>query len=192
MVYALGDWRITMLRATAALVFGVLTLLWPGLTLLVLVVMFGAFVLVDGISELIDVVRSDTAVRARRGWRILDGVLGVLAGLITFVWPGITALVLLVLIAAWAILTGGVRLWAAIKVRHEFAYAWLFGLSGVLSVVFGVLLLITPGTGALVVTWLIGWYSLMLAVLLFMHGWYERGIERGTRFDMGSVRPVAM
>jgi uncharacterized membrane protein HdeD (DUF308 family) len=192
MIGTFGDWRITMLRATAALAFGVLTLLWPGLTLLVLVVTFGAFVLFDGVSELVDVARNDPAVRAHRGWRIFDGVLGVLAGLVTFLWPGITALALLVLIAAWAILTGGVRLWAAIKVRHELDYAWLFGLAGALSVVFGVMLLITPGAGALVITWLIGWYSLALAVILFMHGWYQRGIQRGSRVDMGSVRRVAM
>ena len=171
------DWRLIMLRAFAALAFGLLTLAWPGLTVLVLVVMFGAYALVDGAFTLVDVARDRPATRAHRGWLIFDGVLGVLAGLITFVWPGITALALLFVIAAWAIVTGALRIRAAIAVRDEVPHVWLFGLGGALSIVFGILLVITPGAGVLVITWLVGWFALVTAAMLFVHGWHMRTLQ---------------
>ena len=185
------DWRFTMLRAFAALVFGVLTLVWPGLTLLVLVTLFGAYVLVDGVFTLVDVVRGDPATRAHRGWAIVEGVAGIAAGVITFAWPSITALALLFLIAVWAVVVGAVRLWIAIEARGVIPHAWLFGLLGVLSILFGVLLMITPGPGALVITWLIGWYAILFAALLFVVGWQQREIEHGIHSrDTGSMRSV--
>jgi len=180
MMHVLGDWRLVALRAFAALVFGVLTLIWPGITLWTLVVLFGAYVLVDGLFELADVVRSTPETRSHRAWHIFDGLLGVAAGIVTFVWPGITALALLFLIGIWAVLAGAVRLWMSIEARRVLPYPWLVGLSGVLSIVFGVALMITPGTGALVITWLIGWYAVVFAVALFALAWYLRGIERAS------------
>src|SRR4051812_48123172 len=161
------DWRLIALRGLAALVFGVLTLIWPGITLWTLVVLFGAYVLVDGVFELVDVARGAPATRSHRAWHIFDGLLGIAAGIVTFVWPGITALALLFLIGVWAVVSGAVRLWMSIEGRGVLPYPWLLGLSGVLSIVFGIALMITPGTGALVITWLIGWYAVVLAVALF-------------------------
>jgi uncharacterized membrane protein HdeD (DUF308 family) len=175
------DWRLIMLRAFAALTFGLLTLVWPGLTLWVLVVMFGAYALVDGVFTLVDVARDRPATRRHRGWLVFDGVLGVLTGLITFVWPAITALALLFVIAAWAIITGALRLWAAIEVRDEVPHVWLFGLGGALSILFGILLVITPGPGVLVITWLIGWYAIIIAAMLFVHGWRMRELQQELR-----------
>ena len=175
------DWRVIMLRAFAALAFGLLTLVWPGLTLWVLVVMFGAYALVDGVFTLVDVARDRPGTRTHRGWLIFDGVLGVLTGLITFVWPAITALALLFVIAAWAIITGALRLRAAIEVRNEVPHVWLFGLGGALSILFGILLVITPGSGVLVITWLIGWYAIIIAAMLFVHGWRMRQLQQEVR-----------
>jgi uncharacterized membrane protein HdeD (DUF308 family) len=175
------DWRLIMLRAFAALTFGLLTLVWPGLTLWVLVVMFGAYALVDGVFTLVDVARDRPETRRHRGWLIFDGVLGVLTGLITFVWPAITALALLFVIAAWAIITGALRLRAAIEVRDEVPHVWLFGLGGALSILFGILLVITPGPGVLVITWLIGWYAIIIAAMLFVHGWRMRELQQEVR-----------
>ncbi len=190
---SLFDWRLMMLRAFAALAFGVLTLLWPGLTLWVLVVMFGAYVLVDGISELVDVARGAPATRTHRGWHILDGIVAIAAGLVTFVWPAITALALLFVIAAWAIVSGAIRLWIAISYREVVPHAWLVGLAGALSIVFGVVLAITPGPGALVITWLIGWYAIVFAAILFAYAWRLRGLGREYRQPSSrSARPATV
>jgi uncharacterized membrane protein HdeD (DUF308 family) len=186
------EWHLAMLRGLAALTFGVLTLVWPGLTLWVLVVMFGAFVLVDGVFTLIDVFQNHAAAQPHRGWRIFDGIISILAGVVTFVWPAITALALLFLIAAWAIISGVVRLWLAIRLRGEIPHAWLFGLGAAVSIAFGILLAITPGTGALVITWLIGWFAVVFAAIFFTYGWRLRGIERQLRGGgtTHSARPV--
>jgi uncharacterized membrane protein HdeD (DUF308 family) len=184
------DWRLIMLRAVAALAFGLLTLMWPGLTLWVLVVMFGAYVLVDGVFTLVSVVRDQPETRAHRAWYVFDGVVGILAGVVTFAWPAITALALLFVIALWAILTGAVRLWIAIRGREVIPYAWLFGLGGVFSILFGILLVITPGAGALVITWLIGWFALVASGILFVEGWRMREIQREVRAGTGWGRPV--
>jgi uncharacterized membrane protein HdeD (DUF308 family) len=184
------DWRLIMLRAVAALAFGLLTLMWPGLTLWVLVVMFGAYVLVDGVFTLVSVARDEPETRTHRGWHIFDGVVGILAGVVTFAWPAITALALLFVIALWAIVTGAVRLWIAIKGREVIPYAWLFGLGGVFSILFGILLVITPGAGALVITWLIGWYAIVISAILFVEGWHMRGIQREVRAGTQWGRPV--
>ena len=177
----IADWRLFMLRGAAALAFGLLTLVWPGLTLWVLVVIFGAYALVDGVSTLLAVAHDRPATRADRGRRIFDGLVSVAAGVVAFVWPGITALALLFLIAAWAIVAGALRLWTAIRAHDLISHAWLAGLGGALSIVFGVLLIITPGAGALVVTWLIGWYAVLFASILFAIGWDARRLQQGRR-----------
>ncbi len=192
MIQFLGDWRLIALRALAALAFGVLTLIWPGITLWTLVLLFGAYVLVDGLFALADAARNTPTTRPHRAWHILDGLLGVAAGIVTFVWPGITALALLFLIGVWAVVSGAVRLWMSIEAGRMIPYPWLAGLSGVLSIVFGVALMITPGAGALVITWLIGWYAVVFAVALFAVSWHVRRIERDpARRGSSSTRVAA-
>jgi uncharacterized membrane protein HdeD (DUF308 family) len=184
------DWRVIMLRAVAALAFGVLTLVWPGVTLWALVVLFGTYVLVDGVFELVDVVRNVPEVRAHRAWLAFDGLIGIAAGVITLVWPAITALALLYLIAFWALFTGAARLWFAIANRRVL-YPWASVLGAALSIAFGILLLITPGSGALVITWLIGWYAIVFAVVLFALGWQARATQRQREHDGSrTIRPV--
>ena len=108
---------------------------------------------------------------------ILRALLSIGAGVITFAWPDITALALLYVIAFWAILTGGVEIFVAIRVRREISGEWLVILTGLVSIAWGALLLITPGAGALVITWLIGWFALLAGVLRLMFSWQLRKLR---------------
>jgi uncharacterized membrane protein HdeD (DUF308 family) len=158
------SWWVLALRGIAAIIFGLLTFIWPQISLFVLVALFGAYVLVDGIFSIIVALRNQ---EAPQWWvLLLEGIVGVFVGVLTFIWPGITALVLLFLIAFWALITGIFEIVAAIRLRKDIANEWLLGLSGVISVLFGLLLIILPGTGALAVIWLIGAYAIFFGALM--------------------------
>jgi uncharacterized membrane protein HdeD (DUF308 family) len=168
LLHTLGRvWWLVLLRGIAAIVFGVLAWAWPGATLITLVLFWGAYALVDGVAALW------AGWQAKDGgkpmWQVvLIGVLGIAAGIFTFVSPGITAIALLLLIAAWAIVTGVFQIAAAIRLRKEIANEWLLILSGALSVVFGALMIASPGAGALAVLWLIGAFAIAYGALLVM------------------------
>jgi uncharacterized membrane protein HdeD (DUF308 family) len=170
-------WWTLALRGAVAVLFGVLALFWPQITLTVLVLLFGAYALVDGLVALGTVIFGGGRAAGRRPWLILEGILGVAAGVVTFVWPQITAVALLALIAAWAVLTGVVELVAAVRLRREIEGEWLLALSGALSVIFGVLIVIWPGAGALAVVWLIGIYAIIFGVTLLMLGFRLRRLR---------------
>jgi uncharacterized membrane protein HdeD (DUF308 family) len=184
-------WWAVALRGVAALLFGVLALFWPDITLLALLALFGAFALVDGIFAIGTAIFDDRAA-GRRGWLAVQGVAGVAIGIATFVWPGVTTLVLLWLIAVWAVVTGVVEIITAIRLRREISGEWLLALSGALSVVFGLVLVIWPTTGALAVVYLIGIYAVMAGVVLIWLGLRLRRIHRtGSVPGFGPpVRPV--
>ena len=174
------NWWALALRGLAAIVFGVLAFAWPGITLWALVLLFGAYMLVDGIFAIVAAVR--VAGRERRWWLLLvEGVLGVLAGLVAFLWPGITALALLYLVAAWAIVTGILQIVGAIRLRREIEGEWALILGGVLSVIFGVLLAVLPGPGILALVWLIGAYAVVSGVLLIVLALRVRNSVRSNR-----------
>lgn len=157
-------------RGIVALLFGVATLAWPQVTLWALVLMWGAFALADGTIALVAAI-SDKQL-PQRGWTAFWGVTGIAAGVATFVWPSITALALLVVIAVWALVAGVSMIAIAISGRKQLSGAFLIGLSGVLTVALGVLLLANPGTGALAITWAIGWYACLYSALSFGLAWY--------------------
>ena len=159
------NWWALALRGLAAILFGILAFAWPGITLFVLVVFFGAYMLVDGIFAIVAAVRA-AGEQARWWLLLLEGVLGVGVGLVAFFWPGLTALALLYLIAAWAIVTGIMEIAAAIRLRREMVGEWALILGGALSVLFGVLLVVIPArAGLLSLTWLIGAYAVVFGVL---------------------------
>jgi uncharacterized membrane protein HdeD (DUF308 family) len=162
------NWWVLALRGLAAIVFGVLAFVLPGITLWALVILFGAYMLVDGIFAIVTSVR--VAGREARWWLLLiEGVLGVLAGLVAAFLPGLTALALLYFVAAWAIVTGILEIVGAIRLRQEIEGEWALGLSGALSVLFGVLLIVIPApAGLLSLVWLIGAYALAFGVLLLV------------------------
>lgn len=166
MLFIIGSWKSLAFRGAAAVLFGLLALIWPAITLLALVFLFGIYALADGISILVAVFRKSPEVAGRKGLLILHGVVSILSGIIAFVWPGITALALVFVIAAWALITGGLEVAAAIKLRKEISNEWFLGLAGVLAIVFGLFLVIAPGAGALAVTWIIGWYAMLSGALL--------------------------
>lgn len=153
------------------MLFGLVALFWPGLTLFVLIVLFGAYALVDGILAIVAGVRGS---EGRRWLLLAEGVLGVVAGLAVLVWPGMSALVLLYVISAWAIFTGLLKIVMAIASRREVDNEWLMGLSGVLSVVFGIILGVLPGVGLLSLVWLVGIYALIFGVALIVLGFRAR------------------
>jgi uncharacterized membrane protein HdeD (DUF308 family) len=189
-----GDWRLIAVRGVAAVLFGLATLVWPDVTLWVLVLLWGAFALVDGLFSVVAAALGRGVV-ARRGWLAFSGLVGIAAGIVTFVWPSITALVLLYVIAFWALVVGVLMIATAVRLRAAIRHEWALGIAGVLSVLLGVVLLITPGAGALVITWAIGWYAVMVGVMLLTLAWQVRhettGRDvQGTAPQRGSPRPA--
>lgn len=177
---ALGDnWWLFLLRGLAAIIFGALSLAWPGLTLVTLVLLYGAYALVDGAFALVAGVMGRVAV-APRWWLIIVGLAGIAAGIATFLLPGITALVLLFLIAGWAIASGVMQIIGAIQLRKEIDNEWLLIIDGVLSVLFGALLFIMPGAGALALIWVIGFYALLYGVVMVGFGFSVRKYRNKT------------
>ncbi|MDP9247969.1 MAG: DUF308 domain-containing protein [Candidatus Dormibacteraeota bacterium] len=153
-------WWLLALRGVASILLGIAAFVVPGITLLVLVILFGAYLLIDGVLAIV-------AGAMGRSWLlVLEGAAGVIAGLLTLVWPGITAVVLLILTAAWAIVTGVAELVAAYRLRRIVRNEWLLILLGVASIIFGIALVIRPGAGLLALVYLIGAYCLLFGVLL--------------------------
>ena len=167
-----GTWWAMVLRGTAAVLFGLAALFWPGPTLFVLLVCFGVYALVDGLLTVVAGIRSSGG----RRWLLLaEGALGLLAGLVVLFWPGTTALVLVYAISAWAIFTGLLKVLMAVAFRREIENGWLMILGGLLSVLFGVILGFLPGVGLLTLVWLVGIYALILGVALVVLGLLDRG-----------------
>jgi uncharacterized membrane protein HdeD (DUF308 family) len=170
------NWWMLALRGVAAVLFGLAAFIWPSITLTVLVLLFGAYAFVDGILALLAASRLHGDMGSERWWALLvEGLVGVAAGILTFIWPSITTLVLLYLIAAWAVVTGVFEILTAIRLRKEVANEWMLALAGVASVVFGVLLAIHPSTGAVAVVWLIGAYAIVFGLLLLALAFRLRG-----------------
>ena len=165
------NWWTLVLRGVAAVLFGIWAFVWPDITLTVLVLLFGAYALWDGVFALIGAFRTQGE---RRWMLILEGVVGVATGLVTFLWPGAATLALLTIIAAWAIITGIFEIIAAIRLRAEIEGEWFMMLSGLLSVLFGIALEVWPVAGLVAVTWMIGSYAIIFGILLIILGFRLR------------------
>ena len=176
-------WWAVLIRGIAAILFGALTLVLPGITLIWLVLLFGAYALLEGVFALVAAARG-TSRDSPRWALVLEGIVSIVAGALTFAWPGLTALVLLYVIAGWALVTGVLELFAAVRLRRHIDNEWWLALSGVLSLAFGVLMLIAPGAGALAVTLWIGAYAIVFGALLVALALRLRRAERGARTPM--------
>jgi uncharacterized membrane protein HdeD (DUF308 family) len=157
------NWWLLLLRGIAAVLFGVLAFGWPGLTLLTLILLYGAYALVDGVIAIIAAITGGAP--AARWWLAIVGLLGIAVGAFTFLVPGMTALILLFTIGGWAVAIGVLQIIGAIRLRKEIDNEWLLILSGVISVLFGVAIVAQPGAGALALVWLIGAYAIIAGVL---------------------------
>lgn len=184
MLHALADnWWLILLKGICAIVFGLLALAWPGVTVMTLVLLYGAFALVEGVLALAAAIRGDTP--APRWWLAAVGLIGIIAGALTFLWPGITALVLLFLIAAWAIATGIMEIVGAIRLRKEIDDEWLLIAAGALSVIFGVVLVVQPRVGAVALVTVIAAYAILYGILL---SWFAFRLHRHS--DMTTGKPA--
>jgi uncharacterized membrane protein HdeD (DUF308 family) len=171
------NWWVLALRGLCAVIFGILAFIWPGITLGALVLLYGAFALIDGVLSIGAAIFKGEG-GGRPWWElVLVGLLGIAAGVLTFAWPGITALVLLYLIAAWAIVSGIFEIIAAIKLRKEIEGEWWLALTGILSVIFGLMLVAQPGAGAIAVVWLIGLYALIFGIFLLALAFKLKGFK---------------
>jgi uncharacterized membrane protein HdeD (DUF308 family) len=169
------NWWALALRGLFAVLFGIMAFAWPGITLGALVLLYGAYALADGVFAIVAAVTGTP--RSLPWWALLaEGVAGIAVGVLTFVWPVITGLVLLYLIAAWAVVTGVFEIVTAVRLRKEIRGEWLMALSGVLSILFGLALAVFPGAGALAVVWLIGAYAITFGVLLMILGFQLRAV----------------
>lgn len=157
------NWWLLLLRGIAAILFGFLAFAWPGLTLVTLVLLYGAYALTDGVCAIIAAITGGAP--GSRWWLAIAGVLGVCVGVLTFMLPGMTALILLFTIAGWAIAIGVLQIIGAIRLRKEIDNEWLLILSGAISVLFGLGLVVYPGAGALSLVWLIATYAIIAGVL---------------------------
>jgi uncharacterized membrane protein HdeD (DUF308 family) len=156
---------LLLVRGIVGVIIGIVAFTLPGVTIAALVVIFGAYALVDGVTNLLLGVTRRT--RHGRAWvHALQGIVGIGAGVLTFIWPGVTALVLVLFIGSWAIVTGAIELAAAIKLRKEISGEWMLALSGILSMAFGILVLVFPFAGAVGISWVLGSYAMIGGIVL--------------------------
>ena len=171
-------WWILAVRGVAAVAFGLAALIWPQITLLALVLVFGAYALVDGLFTLYAAIGGRQPAGGGRGWLVLEGLLGVGAGIVALLWPDITALALLWVIAFWAVLTGVLEIVAAVRLRRVLDNDWLLVVAGALSIVFGLILMIWPREGAVGLVWLIGIYAIAFGIVMVGLALRLRGLGR--------------
>jgi len=171
------NWWMVALRGVLAIVFGILALIWPDTTKLALVLLFGAFALTDGGLAIAAGIASSKYFE--RWWAlVLEGLTGVVIGILTFFWPNVTGLALLVFIAAWAILTGIFEIVAAIQLRKVISGEWAMIFSGLMSVLLGVLLVVFPAVGAVSLVWLIGMYAIAFGIMALVFAFRLRSLGR--------------
>lgn len=169
-------WWLLALRGVIAILFSLAAFFWPGMTLTLLIIFFAAYALVDGVFTL---AAAFTSRKNGRWWMLLlEGLVGITVGVLAFIWPGLTALALLYLIAAWAVATGILEIIAAIRLRKHITGEWLLALTGMVSIALGVLLIMLPAAGLLALVWVIGAYALLFGLLLLALAWRLRALRQ--------------
>jgi uncharacterized membrane protein HdeD (DUF308 family) len=168
-------WWVPVLRGIAAGLFGIMAFVYPGLTVAVLVLLFGTWILVDGVFRVIGAI-GHRASDKEWGFDLIIGIMGIIIGFLTFHAPRITALALIIYIAAWALMIGATEIALAIKLRREIKGEWFLILMGLLSIAFAVMLLWNPLPGALALVWLIGSYAIAFGILAVILGFRLRSL----------------
>lgn len=165
------NWWVLLIRGIFAVLFAVMAFTLPGPTLVTLVLLYGIYAFADGMTALF------VGGSARAWWLVLPGILGVMVGICTFIYPGITAVALLYLIAAWALVRGVFEIVTAIQLRKEISNEWMMILGGILSIIFGVVLVANPAAGALAVVWIIGVYAFIFGSMMIVLAFRLRGLS---------------
>lgn len=158
-----GAWWLVLLRGVAALLFGILSFLWPDSSLLALILVYGVYTIADGVFSLVGAIRGGGL--TPRWWLALAGLVSLAAGAVALLWPGLTVVVMVILIGIWAIVRGVFEIIGAITLRKVIRNEWLLALAGVLSVLFGLALIAMPGLGALILLWIIGAWAIVFGIL---------------------------
>lgn len=181
------NWWMLALRGVLAIVFGILVFFSPALAWVVVIGLFAAFALIDGVLAITAAVVGHE--HGRKWWAlVLEGVVGLGAGILTLAWPEVTGLLLLYFIGFWAVFTGVLEIAAAIQLRKEIEGEWALALAGVLSIGFGLAILLVPSAGALAVAWVIGAYAIIFGVLMLA---VAMRLRRGQRVPTTGIGPVA-
>jgi uncharacterized membrane protein HdeD (DUF308 family) len=174
MLHALArNWWLILLRGICAILFGVLAFIWPGITLLTLALLYGIFALIEGALALAAAIMGGAP--APRWWLAVVGLLGIAVGILTIIMPGITAFILVLFVAAWAIISGLMQIVGAIRLRKEIDNEWMLVAVGVISVAFGLLVLLQPMLGALSLVFVIGAYAIIYGIALVALAFRLRG-----------------
>ena len=181
-------WWVLAVRGGLAVLFGILAILVPGAALTALVTLFGAYALVDGIFALLTAARF-THTDERWSLLVIEGVVGVIVGIVSFAHPATTALLLAYLVAAWAILTGILEIAAALRLRRVIAGEWALGALGIVSVLLGVGMLAAPRAGLAAIVWMIGVYALIFGLGLLSLAWRLRRMNIGHEQNRAPVWP---
>ena len=173
-----SNWWALTIRGLVAILFGVFTFFWPAITLTVLALLFGAYALVDGIFNIVSAIRGGP--EHERWWvLLLEGIVSLGAAAVTILWPGITVLAFIYVLAAWCVITGLLELAAAMRLRKLINDEWLLALAGIGSVLFGILLMVWPITGAVVVAWWMAAYAIVFGVILMTLSFRLRRFSQG-------------
>jgi uncharacterized membrane protein HdeD (DUF308 family) len=163
------NWWLVILRGILAILFGLTAFVWPGITWVVLVFMFGIYTLVDGLVAV--GTGLSRAKDSPRWWAFLvEGLVSIGAAVVALIWPQLTGLIMVLVIATWAVLTGILEIVAAIRLRYEINNEWLLALGGIVSIALGVLLFLRPVAGGIAIIWTIAAYAVIFGVLLIALG----------------------
>jgi uncharacterized membrane protein HdeD (DUF308 family) len=167
------NWWMLALRGVFAVIFGLIALFAPRIALLAFIYVFAAYALIDGIVAVVIAIQERGSL-SRWGWVLFEGIISILAGIVAIVYPGLTALVLLYIVAFWAIVTGILEIVAAFAIRGFAAREWALGLAGILSIIFGIILFVFPGAGLLSILWLVGIYAIIFGILFIVRAFQLR------------------
>ena len=170
------NWWVALLRGIAAILFGLMALIWPGLTVYALLIVFGAYAVFDGVMAIIVGFQRKSDDDSWWSWA-LDGFLSIVIGLMALFWPEATALALIIWMAVWAVVVGVFRIIAAFRLRAEIEGEWALGLSGLLMVIWGVLMALIPAAGLLSIAWLIGIFALLIGIVMIVLAFRLRGMR---------------
>jgi uncharacterized membrane protein HdeD (DUF308 family) len=170
-------WWILLVRGVLAILFGIIALAAPGIALLAFIYVFAVYAILDGITAIVVSIQQRSSLRT--WWMLLlEGILGLIFGILALAWPGETAVVLLYLVAIWAVLTGLMEISSAFVVPGSVGQRWGVGLAGLLSIIFGIILIVHPGAGLLAILWLVGIYAIVFGLSLIVYAFQVRSWTR--------------